>query len=117
MRRQQIVTDLNKVIERALTKKLPKLVNTPADRHILFLERDQFTFHHEQIFDEIDRQRAQFPLLNRVDEIWIVETVDYKQGRHVDFELYDGDNLIASLSFENGALTGHSKDGMPYPTP
>lgn len=117
VRRQQIESDLNKVIEGALTKKLPKLVNTPADRHVLFLERDQLTLHHEQIFDEIDRQRAQFPLLNKVDEIWIVETVAYKQGGYVDFELYEGDNLIASLSFENGALTGHSKDGMPYPTP
>jgi hypothetical protein len=81
------------------------------------LERDQFTFHHEQIFDEIDRQRAWFPLLNQVDEIWIVETVGYKPGGRVGFELYEGDDLIASLGFENGVLTGHSKDGMSYPMP
>jgi hypothetical protein len=80
VRRQQIVNDLDKVIEKALTKKLPKLVNTPADRHILLLERDQFTFFPEQILNEIDHQRARFPLLNRVDQIWIIETVAYKSA-------------------------------------
>jgi hypothetical protein len=44
VRRQQVTNDLDKVIEKALRKKLPKLVNTKADRHVLFLERDQFTF-------------------------------------------------------------------------
>ena len=36
IRRQQIKSDLDKVIDKALRKKLPKLVNTKADRHVLF---------------------------------------------------------------------------------
>ena len=115
VRRQQLTNDLDKVIERALRKKLPKLVNTKADRHVLFLERDQFTFLPDLIFTEIARQRSNFSLLEKVDEIWHVETVFYKQGGYVDFELRKGELVQAAMSFENGHLTGHYKDGMPYP--
>ena len=116
VRRQQTVNDLDKVIEKALTNKLPKLTNTNADRLILFLERDQFTFFPQQILDEIARQKANFPLLNQVDEIWILETVGYKSGGHLDFVLYgDNEEHLAGLIVHNGVLTGHSKDGRPYP--
>ena len=111
--RQQIVNDLDKVIEKAFTKKLPKLSNTKADRHILFLERDQFPFDPQRILDEIERQRAHFPLLEGVDEIWIVNTPLDKN--YVDFELTVGQQHLASLTFQHGTLIGHSKDGMPYP--
>lgn len=115
VRRQQVTNDLDKVIEKALRKKLPKLVNTKADRHVLFLERDQFTFFPDLIFNEIERQRSNFPLLEQVDEIWHVETVFYRQGGHVDFELRSGDRLRATIAFHNNTLVGHSKDGLPYP--
>jgi hypothetical protein len=115
VRRQQVTNYLDKVIEKALRKKLPKLANTKADRHVLFLERDQFTFSPDLIFTEIKRQRPNFPLLEKVDEIWHVETIFYGQGGHVYFELRKGDRVPASMTFENGILTGYSKDGMPYP--
>lgn len=114
VRRQQVTNDLDKVIENALRKKLPKLVRTKADRHVLFLERDQFTFFPDLIFTEIERQRPNFPSLEKVDEIWHVETIFYKQGGYVDFQLPRGDQLLATMAFENGKLVGHSKDGMPY---
>lgn len=115
VRRQQVRNDLDKVIEKALRKKLPKLVNTKADRHVLFLERDQFTFFPDLIFNEIARQRSNFPLLEQVDEIWHVETIFYKQGGHVDFELRNADHLQATMAFHNNLLVGHSKYGVPYP--
>lgn len=115
IRRQQVVNDLDQVIEKALRKKLPKLIDTKADRHVLLLERDQFTFFPDLIFSEIERQRSNFPLLEQVDEIWHLETVFYKQGGHVDFELRNGDRLLATIAFHNNVLVGHSKDGMPYP--
>jgi hypothetical protein len=115
VRRQQVANDLDKVIEKALRKKLPKLVNTKADRHVLFLERDQFTFHPNLIFAEIERQRPNFPLLERVDEIWHVETIGYRSDGIVHFELPKGDRVLATIAFQNGVLMGHSKDGMPYP--
>jgi hypothetical protein len=115
VRRQQVTNDLDKVIEKALRKKLPKLVNTKANRHVLFLERDQFTFHPDLIFTEIGRQRPNFPLLEGVDEIWHVETIFYRRGGHVYFELRKGDRLLATIAFQNEELLGHSKDGVPYP--
>jgi hypothetical protein len=112
--RQQIVNDLDKVVEKALRRKLPKLVNTRAARHILLLEREDFTFHPELIFAEIERQRPSFPLLNGVDEIWEVETVGYKSIGYVGFDMAVGPNGPATMCFQNGMLTGHSgKDGIP----
>jgi len=115
VRRQQVANDLDKVIEKALRRKLPKLVNTEADLHLLFLERDQFTFHSDLIFAEIERQRPNFPELERVDEIWHVETVCYAQYGYLDFELRKLDQLMATIAFQGDVLIGHSKDGMPYP--
>ena len=115
VRRQQIINDLDKVIAKALTNKLPKLIAAPAKKRLLFLERDQFTFFPEQILDELERQRAAFPLLNDVDEIWILETVGYRPEGHLDFDLYKRKRIVASLTFHNGVLTGRSKDGMPVP--
>lgn len=104
VRRQQVTNDLDKVIEKALRKKLPKLVNTKADRHVLFLERDQFTFHRDLIFAEIERQRPNFRLLEMVDEIWHVETINYRRFGTVRFELPKGDRVLATIAFQNGVL-------------
>ena len=103
VRRQQVTNDLDKVIEKALRRKLPKLVNTEADRHVLFLERDQFTFHPDLMFAEIERQRPHFPLLEQVDEIWHVETIFFDQG-YVYFELRGGAAIGASFMFEGDVL-------------
>ena len=127
IRRQQVINDLDKVIAKALTNKLPKLIDAQATHHanptanpkptkrLLFLERDQFTFFPEQILDELERQKAAIPLLNDVDEIWILETIGYRPGGHLNFDLYKGQRVVASLTFHNGVLTGRSKDGMPVP--
>ena len=115
VRRQQVTNDLDKVIEKALRTKLPKLVNTKAHRHVLFLERDQFSFDPDLIFTEIERQRPNFQSLEKVNEIWHVETIFYRRGGHLYFELRKGEQVLAAMTFENGSLTGHYKDGMPYP--
>lgn len=117
VRRQQVTNDLDKVIERALQNKLQKLVNTKADRHVLFLERDQFTFHPDLIFTELDRQRTSFPLLEKVDEIWHVETIFYKQGGHVYLELRVGNDVVVTMTFQNDTLISHYKSGLPVSDP
>jgi hypothetical protein len=103
VRRQQVTNDLDKVIEKALHRKLSKLVNTKADRHVLFLERDQFTFHPDLMFAEIERQRPHFPLLEQVDEVWHVETIFFDQG-YVYFERRMGTTIGASFMFEGDVL-------------
>jgi hypothetical protein len=82
---------------------------------VLFLERDQFTFHPDLIFAEIERQRPNFPLLERVHEIWHVETIKYSRFETVRFELRKGDRVLAIIAFQDGVLKVHSEDGMPYP--
>jgi len=91
----------------------PKPVNTKADRHV-HPKRDQFTFHPDLIFTKVERQGPNFPLLERVDEIWHVETICYRQGGHLDFELRKGDRLLKTIAFGNNVLLGHSKGGTPY---
>ncbi|MGB7188683.1 MAG: hypothetical protein WBD10_00975 [Acidobacteriaceae bacterium] len=113
--RQQVKNDLDKVIERALQKKVPKLANTKADRHLLLLERDQFNFFPDLIFAEIEHQRANFSLLESVDEIWHVETIGYRRGGYVDFELWKVGKVLESMAFENGELYARSRHGMPCP--
>jgi hypothetical protein len=56
-----------------------------------------------------------FPLLERIDEICHVETIFYRRGGHVYFELRKGDQLLATIAFQNEVLLGHSNDGMPNP--
>jgi hypothetical protein len=103
IRRQQIANDLDKVIEKALQRKLPKLVKTAADLHVLLLERDQFTFQPDLMFTELERHRPRFPMLEQVDEVWHVETIFFEQG-YVYFEQRKGIETGASFMFENGVL-------------
>lgn len=113
--RQQMNNDFNEVMEKALRKKVLKLVATAAAKRILIFEREDFNFFPEQILDEIERQRPAFPALSKVDEIWILETVGYEPGGHVQFDLYKDKKVSASLQFQGEALVGRGKDGMPVP--
>ena len=113
--RQQVADTLGDVIERMLTKKLPKLVNTPATRRVLLLERRHMNLVPKQIFDEIEKRRSSFPALNSVDEIWIVETMFYGTdfgGEYIRFELFEGDALTASYDFEGEQLLTRYEDGF-----
>ena len=76
--------DLSATVRTALENKLPKLVATVAQKHLLMLERDQWQLSHESVAAEIEGLRSDFPLLQSVDEIWIAETHD--NGAIVLFE-------------------------------
>jgi hypothetical protein len=71
----------------------------------------------ENMLDEIEKRRALFPDLGRVDEVWIIETIFYGTafgGTYLRFELYgkNGD-IIRSFDFNDGELISESVDGMP----
>jgi hypothetical protein len=113
--RQQVGSNFGEVIEKALEKKLPKLVKTSADKRILLLERQQWILHPQDILDEIEKRRSSFPDLARVDEIWIVETIFYGTpfgGTYLRFELYENGNMVRSFDFDNGKLMNKSEDGV-----
>lgn len=115
VRRQQVNNDLGTVIEKALKKKLPKLVNTAADKRILLFERQHMNLIPESILDEIENRRASFPELAHVHEIWIIETIVYGTpfgGTYLRFELYENGNEVQSFDFDGGKLIMKSEDGI-----
>ncbi|MDA1312541.1 MAG: hypothetical protein O2968_04315 [Acidobacteria bacterium] len=90
---------LDAVVDKALRTKLPKLVNTPADQHILLLELDQPISGPQAIYDTIAKKARQYPDIRRV-EIWFVDTVARYTEDYVTFELRDSDGFAQSISFE-----------------
>jgi len=115
VRRQQVEDTLHKVIEKALTKKLPKLTNTKADKRILMLERQHPNLYQRDILAEIQRQKPLFPELAHVDEIWILETIFYGTafgGDYLRFERYEKESLVRSFDFRHGRLKTKSVDGV-----
>ena len=105
-------TKVNVTVEKALTAKLGKLVNTPADMRVLLLERNQWGLREEKIWQEIQLQKKNFPRLSDVDEIWIVETIFYDTSTnpnwrgYLDFKCYsDGAaRPVARMTFMHGQL-------------
>lgn len=117
VRRQQIDVNLGDVVEKALKKKVPKLVNTKADKHILLLERQHMNLLPEMMLEEVRKRRASFSELIDVDEMWIIETIFYGTafgGTHLRFERYgENGDLVQSYDFNDGILISESVDGWP----
>ena len=71
VRRQQMEDTLDDVIERALAKKPPKLVQTEADKHLLIFERQHMSLFPSRMLEKIEAQRPKFPELPSLDEIFV----------------------------------------------
>src|ERR1700739_78682 len=115
IRRQQMANSLGDVIDKALRKKLPKLVNTMADKRILLLERQHMNLTPQHILREIEKRRASFPELSGVDQVWFIETILYGTafgGTYVRFELYNGNEIVASFDFRDAKLIMKLEDGV-----
>lgn len=96
---------LGEVVEEALKRKLPKLVKTAAEQRVLLIERQHISLGDTRISDEIGKLAANFPELNDVNEIWIVDTSilesdGFTYFRHIDRER----GLVESLIFDKGVL-------------
>jgi hypothetical protein len=106
VRRQQVDNNLGDVVEKALRKKLPKLVKTLADKRILLLERQHMNLLPKSICDEIEKRKSIFPELADVHEIWVTETMFYEKENedYVGFELYENGCLVQRFDFQDGQL-------------
>lgn len=96
-----------------LAKKVPKLVKYVGNEARVLLERRHMNLAPQQILDEIEKRRASFPVLNIVDEIWIVEKIFYGTdfgGEYFRFELREGDALTASYDFDGTQLPTRYED-------
>jgi len=106
VRRQQVDNNLGDVVEKALRKKLPKLVKTMADKRILLLERQHMLLLPESICDEVEKRKSIFAELADVHEIWVTETMFYEKEDYLRFELYENGALVQSFDFEDSQLLG-----------
>ncbi len=61
------------VVKKALENKLDKLVKTPADKRILLLEMNTRARTAWE-FQRNIAARPEFPALERIDEIWVLDT-------------------------------------------
>jgi hypothetical protein len=50
------------------------------------------------------KQRATFPDLAKIDEIWFVNTAFYDTNKSVDFVLIDDQGRVITSIFRNGEL-------------
>jgi hypothetical protein len=55
-------------------QKLSKLAAATSKKRILLLEKDSVVGSPEEIGVAIERHRAQFPELQEVDEVWVINT-------------------------------------------
>lgn len=110
--RDQVPENLGTNVEKALITKVPKLVNTPADKRILLFERNQTFPGNVQIYNEVVKRQATFPDLTKINEIWFALTVIYETEGRVSFSLIDARGLVELLTFENGVLKAR-RDNRP----
>jgi len=115
VRRQPVGNSLGDVVMKALKRKLPKLVNTAADKRILLLERQHMNLVPEHILGEIEKLRASFLNLAGVHEVWFIETILYGTafgGTYLRFELYESGHIVRSYDFVDGKLMDKVEDGV-----
>jgi hypothetical protein len=83
----RIVLDtFEKVVEKALSDKVPKLVAAVADKRVLLLEQNVPTPDIVTIEDAIQKISPNYPGFDKVDEIWVADTVAWKSEGVIIFE-------------------------------
>lgn len=106
VRRQQMRDTLGEVIEKMLTKKLPKLVEAASSKRALLLERRHMNLYPRRILAEIEKRRPAFPALADVHEIWIAEKIEFFQANDGDvrFERFVDGRVVQSFDFQDDVL-------------
>jgi hypothetical protein len=66
------------VLGKALAQKVPKLVATPADKHILLLEDGGTAIGFAKIGMGLDARVEKFQDLKKVDAVWVIHTMEWK---------------------------------------
>lgn len=105
-------------VHKALDKKLAKLAATAVDVRILMLERDQAWVDSDEILQQIEALKPQFPALEAVTEIWIADTATFGTPREwVEFSRREDGGRAESFAFYQGELHSVARNGMPVPLP
>jgi hypothetical protein len=79
------------VLDKALVQKVPKLVATPADKHILLLEDGGVAIGFAKIGMGLDSRLEKLQDLKKVDAVWTVHTMEWKsKGNALFFRVWPG---------------------------
>lgn len=78
---------LEAVVRTVLTTKLPKLVAAQAMKRILLLEKNSLPRGYGEVGETIEALRTDFPRLERIDQVWVVNTVAWETRDYVSFYL------------------------------
>ncbi|HXW17402.1 MAG TPA: hypothetical protein VEJ39_03825 [Candidatus Acidoferrales bacterium] len=73
------------VLDKAITQKVPKLVATPAAKHILLLEDGGVSTGFAKVGKGLDARTGTFEDLKKVDAVWIVYTMEWKSRGNAMF--------------------------------
>ncbi len=80
---------LPSLVRKALSSKLPKLVGTPADLHVLLLEKATIAGSYGEVRHAIDELKDEFKTDLAQTEIWTINTVSFESSGTVFlYELY-----------------------------
>lgn len=99
---------LDKIVEKAIQRKAPKLVRTNADEKVLLLQREHMSMSDREILDEIEKLAPQHADIAKIDEIWFANTsIMESEGWVYLSRLHRGPTEI--MRFHNGVLK-HRRD-------
>jgi hypothetical protein len=99
---------LDKIVEKAIQRKVPKLARAKADKKILLLQREHVSMSETEILAEIEKLAPLHTDLAKVDEIWFANTsIMESEGWVYLSRLHRGPTEI--MRFHNGALK-HRRD-------
>ena len=83
--RNQVPDDLIEVLNKAFSTKLPKLIETDALMKILILEKDTPVHANHTMAEKIEHISGSFPELDKVNSIWVVNTVAWEADGYIEF--------------------------------
>jgi hypothetical protein len=79
------------VLRKALAAKVPKLVATAADKHVLLFEDGGTAIGFAKLCKGIDENVAALPDLKKVDAVWSIHTMEWKsKGNALFFRVWPG---------------------------
>jgi hypothetical protein len=104
-------SNINKIVEKAIKRKVPKLVRAQADKRILLLQREHISMGDTEILELVEKIAPQYPDLAKVDEIWFVNTsIMESEGWVYLSRLHRGPTQI--MRFQNGMLKHRRDDAL-----
>jgi hypothetical protein len=102
---------IDKIVEKAIKRKVPKLVRTQADKRILLLQREHISMGDTEILELIEKFAPDYPDIAKVDEIWFVNTsIMESEGWVYLSRLHHGPTQI--MRFHNGVLKHRRNDAL-----